>query len=182
MLRTAIVVLAVLAAAGPALAQSGGRIAIYSDELGFSDCNLVETVGAVNSVYVVHELATEANTVQFSIQVEWAGAILAGEDYGTNLHLGNPTNGVTVTYVGCESLPHLVARFDFVPVVATPACGGRLTVAPDPTIASGEIEVVDCSSDVSTALGGALTINGGDGCPCRPEITEASWGRMKSLY
>jgi hypothetical protein len=182
MLRTATVVLAVLAAAGPALGQSGGRIAIYSDDQGFSDCNLVETPFSVNSVYVVHEMAAEGNTVQFKVRVDWPGAVAAGENYASNLHLGNPYTGVAVTYVGCEALPHLVARLDFVPMAETPTCGGTLSVEPDPAVPSGVIEVIDCSSDVYPAVGGVLTINGGDTCPCRAEIAEATWGRVKSLY
>ena len=182
MFRTAILTLAALAAAGPSFGQSGGRVATYSDNPGFSDCNLNEVLYSVNSVYLVHELALEGNTAQFMVQVDWPGAVVAGVDYSSNLFLGDIYTGVAVTYVGCAPLPHLVARLDFIPMVATPACGGSIEVVADPSLSSGDIEIVDCNSSVASAVGGVLSINGTIDCPCASVITEASWSRVKSLY
>ncbi len=182
MICAAIFTLAALAAAGPSFGQSGGRIAIYSDNPGFNDCNLNETLFSVNSVYLVHELALEGNTAQFRVQVDWPGSVAAGVDYPSNLFLGDIYTGVAVTYVGCASLPHLLARLDLIPMVATPACGGSMRVVADPAVSSGTIEVIDCNSSTLRATGGVLTINGNADCPCAGVVKQASWGRVKGMY
>ena len=56
-------------------------------------------------------------------------------------------------------------------------------VVPDPALASGQIEIVDCSSNVRFANGGILWVNGNDiDCNCLPATETSSWGKIKSLY
>lgn len=183
---------ALLLAAGGAAAQSGGHIGLYSD-VSYSDCNLTEQVLQNNSVYVVHDLAASANTSQFKVDNHW-GAIVSDVSYGTNLYLGDIFSGVTVTYVGCKSLPYLVATITFIPVQATTPCYAMEVVA-DPGLPSGQIEVVDCHSTIYYADGGILCVNIPGCClinsaqknvslgDCTPVGAEATtWGGIKALY
>jgi hypothetical protein len=171
-------------------AQSGGHIGIYSDNPGFSDCSLYETVGVADEIYIVHVLAVEANTAQFRLIHNWTNASLAGVSFGANLHIGDIFAGVTVTYVGCKPLPHLLATLTFIPITATPGCR-VLEIVPDPALPSGEIEVVDCDSNVLAANGGRMCINEYLCCEIgpwpehceRPVAAEATtWSEIKALY
>lgn len=177
------IVLIVALAAAPAFAGYSD-VAIYSDPMGQS-CNLYEEVGVVNSVYVVHGFAPEANTSQFRIVDNW-GAPVTGVDYLSNLHLGNIFTGVTVTYTECKQLPYVIARIDFMPMEPTPACSGTLEVVGDPASESGEVEMVDCQFNIRVANGGELVINEDETCPCwggDPIRAETStWSKVKALY
>jgi hypothetical protein len=188
MKRVLLLSAAVLCVAALAWGQDGGLIAIYSDNPGFSDCNLVETQGVPNNVYVVHSNRPTANTAQFKVENNW-GAFPGAVSFGSNLWINStPGNSIyeggTITYGGCKNLPHLLATLQFFLAGETPACTATLTVVPDPTLASGEIETVLC--DETTILycaGGFLTINGDPiDCPCGVGTEETSWSRVKALY
>lgn len=170
--------------------QSGGHIGVYSDNPGFSDCELYEVLYATNSFYIVHVLLPEANTAQFMVVHNWDNAVVGSVDYYGNLQLGDMYTGVTVTYVGCKPLPHLLARLDFIPVSPTPDCT-FVRVLPDPSLPSGQVEVVDCMSNVLHATGGYACVNTPQCCECGqvPEhcelpvaTRETTWGAIKALY
>lgn len=182
MKKTLIIALGILMCASMASAQFGGRIGLYSDQ-GYSDCNLNETVFAQNFVYIVHDLATEGNTAQFKVNKTW-GAIDGGVTWNSNLQLGAITTGITVTYVGCKALPYLLGTWALIPTVPTPACTEALEVVADPVVASGEVEIVDCTPQILFGVGGKLTVNGNpQDCDCQIVGTEeTSWSRVKALY
>jgi hypothetical protein len=181
-MRTAIVCALLLGLfAAPALAQTGGSIGLYSDSPGYSDCNLVEALYVTNSIWVVHVLLPEANTSQFMVTHNWT-AILGSVFYHGNLNLGDPYTGVTITYVGCKPLPHLLCELQFIPIAATPPCTVYFNVVPDPALPSGQIEVVDCSSNVRYATGGELVVNANENCPCFDKTEETTWSKLKGLY
>lgn len=167
---------------------------LFSDNPGFSECTLSETLFVPNYVYVVHMWIPEANTVSgFRVAVSWPNAIVGAVDYGGNLHIGDIYTEVAITYVGCKQLPHLLATLEFIPTSATPTCGGSLGVRgmggpfPDPTHAP---EVVDCSNNVLEAYGGSLTVNAdpyvcypGEAGFCGVVASEpTTWGKVKALY
>jgi hypothetical protein len=182
-MRTAIVA-AVLAVCltNPLHAQSGGHIGVYADNPGFSACHLQEALYVTNSIWVVHTLIAEANTSQFMVTHDWT-AIVGSVFYHGNLNLGDPYTGVTITYVGCKPLPHLLCELQFIPIAPTPPCGATFNVVPDPALPSGQIEVVDCSSNVLFATGGIMYINGnGIDCSCEPATEQSTWSRLKALY
>jgi len=184
MRTSAIVLLIVAVAAGAASAQFGGHIGLYSDSPGYSDCNLHETLYVTNIVYVVHTLAASGNTAQFKVVNNWPGPIQGAISWGTNLTLGDVYTGITVTYVGCKALPYLLGTLGFIPISATPPCGGSLEVVADPAVASGSVEVVDCNSNVLLATGGQMYVNTDYiSCYCGADPTEQSnWSRIKALY
>jgi hypothetical protein len=177
--------------AGPALGQDGGHIGIFSDNPGFSDCGLVETLGVLNSVYVVHQMRTDAGTSQFKVDNNWPTAVPGGELYGGNLFIGStPGNSIyeggSITYGGCKPLPRLLVTLQFFLTQPSPICTYTLWVVPDPTLASGQIEVVDCVGSVLFASAFGLTINTHPSiCPvvmCFDAVEETSWSRVKALY
>jgi hypothetical protein len=169
------------------LAQTGGHIGIYSDNPGFSDCNLTEVVGQINAVYVAHTTTPNAWSAQLKIQDNW-GAFPAGEHYSSNLFIpstssGLITDGGTVVYGGCRPLPHLVVMLLWAVQAPSGPCGGTLVVVPDPAVSSGQIEAVACDGVTAlTATGGILIINRAFGCPCDVATEETSWSRIKAMY
>jgi hypothetical protein len=188
MKKVLILSLALLVSASMAFAQSGGHVGLYSDSPTYADCHIVEGATTPMNVYLVHSLRLDANTAQLKVQNNWSsfpGAV----NFGTNLWINStPGNSIyeggTITYGGCKNLPHLLATLQFFLAGETPACTATLTVVPDPTLASGEIETVLC--DETTILycaGGFLTINGDPiDCPCGVGTEETSWSRVKALY
>lgn len=191
-MRITAIALAIALSAGTASAQGyGGHIGLYSDSPGYSDCNLTEAIYVTNSIYVVHTVVAQAYTAQFAVIHNWDNTIVGSVSYEGNLAVGDIYEGVTVTYIGCQPLPHLLAVLRFIPLSPTPECT-FLVVVPDPAVASGQIEVVDCDSNVLYATGGYACINMplccviGGGIPdyCElPVATEATtWGQVKALY
>jgi hypothetical protein len=80
----------------------------------------------------------------------------------------------------------VIVRIDFVPLESTPICAGYLEVVGDPTSGSGEVEMVDCQSDIHIADGGRLVVNPDETCSClggdplRAEMS--TWSKVKALY
>jgi len=181
----AIAFLVLTLVAGPALAQYGGHIGLYSDPTYF-DCSLHEMLYVSNTVYVVHEFAPSGNTAQFRIINHWPGPAPGIIDWGTNLTLGDVYTGIAVTYVGCKALPYLLGTLSFIPTAATPPCTATLRVGADLAVASGFVEVVDCNMNVLLATGGELIINGNTAeCPCILDpvgTAQSNWSRVKALY
>lgn len=182
MKKVLILAVAIVMCASLASAQSGGHIGLYSDNPGFSDCFLQEALFVNNYIYAVHTLLPEANTSQFMVTHNWT-AIAGAVTYFSNLNLGDIYTGVTITYVGCKPLPHALATMAWIPIAATPPCTVLFEVVPDPALASGQIEAVDCSANVLFATGGKLYVNGNDvDCPCEVGTEESSWSKIKALY
>lgn len=191
MKRVLLLSVAVLFVASLAWGQPvGGRIGIFVDAPSYSDCNLVESVGGPNLVYVVHYAKSQSNTSQFKVLDNW-GAFDAGTNVGGNLFIASgPANSIyeggTVTYVGCKPLPHLLVTLTIIPFAASGPCGGTLDIVADPVLPSGQIETVNCDgSTVEFAEGDRLSVNDdGSGCVCGPIIgtEETSWSRIKAMY
>jgi hypothetical protein len=181
MKKILLLTLAIVMSASLAFAQ-GGNVGLYSDSPGYSDCNLNETLGAINAVYVVHDMAPTGNTAQFKIVNTW-GALQSTITWN-GLSLGDPFTGIVVSYVGCKPLPYLVGTMNFIPLSPTPPCTATLQVVADPSVVSGSVETVDCNIVVHVATGGTLTINGNStDCPCMIVGTETSnWSKVKALY
>jgi hypothetical protein len=55
-------------------------------------------------------------------------------------------------------------------------------VQPDPHVPSGQIEVVDCASNLVFAPGGGIIVNPDQSCYCAIRVEETTWGRVKSIY
>jgi hypothetical protein len=188
MKKTLILALGILMCASLASAQYGGQVSLYSD-VGYTDCNLVETVGGINVVYMVHDMALEATASQFSVAMNWPTATAFPPSYGTNLVIGSsPLTGIAVTYAGapCRTLPWLIGTWQFFVAADTPPCTFALEVQPDPNAedyGGTEILTVDCASNLLIGSGGKLTVDGDETCPCLIIANEeTSWSQIKALY
>jgi len=191
-MKATVIALALVLCAGVSSAQEGGYIGLFSDE-GYSDCNLGATANTIATVYVVHHALglTEANTSQFMLIHNWDNVVLSNVTYGTNLHLGDILTGVIVTYVGCKTLPHLIATLYFFPLDTPPRCT-ILQVIRDRATETRTIEVIDCAGNKLTAFGGFLCVNTSPPCctiespfsDCELPVAtrETTWGGIKALY
>jgi hypothetical protein len=185
MKKVLILAVAIVMCASLVSAQTGGRIGLYSDSPGYSDCFLTAALYVPATIYVVHDLLPQANTSQFKVVHNWTADVIPGAvDFGTNLTLGNIFTGVTVTYVGCKALPHLLATMQFTALAVPADCVVQFTVEPDPGAASGNIVVVDCGNNELIGTGGKLVVNGNaDDCPCEIIGTEpTNWSKVTALY
>lgn len=171
---------------GAVQAQSGGVVGIYPDANGVGDCNLVESVGTINSVWVVHTAGPDVEYARFRVTHNW-GATFVGAQYPV-IYLVDPDPfaGDRFGLPGCSSPPSLFARLDFLVLTPTPPCTVTFSIGRDPAAASGQIEVTDCDGDVLSAVAGPDVIVNGDGtCPCEePPVgtEESTWSRVKALY
>jgi len=190
-------VLAAVVAQGAAPARGQGTgfyiYADYPERL----CIFTPVVFGLNSLYIVHadwhDPTATATAVQFKVEYYWPEAIQSGVYFPDNLTLGDIFTGIVVGYAGCKPLPRLVARMDFIPTLAAPLCSRYVRIVPDPAVASGQIEVVDCDAYVQWAWGYTMTFPGSwsecpvcagpcEWCGGSVPVESSTWGRVKALY
>lgn len=182
MKKILILAAAIVMCASLASAQTGGHIGVYSDSPGYSDCNVVEQIYVTTTYYVVHTTAAESNTSQFMAVPNFGPGFPGAISYLGNLNLGDLYTGVTITYVGCKVLPHLLATVQHTNSALSAPCTVLMEIVPDPALASGQIETVDCDSNPHFATGGKLTANGNETCPCVIGTETTNWSKVKALY
>jgi hypothetical protein len=189
MKKILILALAMVMSASVVYAQAGGEIGLFGD-VGYSECNLAPDAPYTDyNVYIVHVLATEMNSSQFKLVTDLAGAPLnqGTISFSTNLTLGDLFAGITVTYVGCRTLPWLIATipyFYYGTPGTEPACTYSMHIEADPGAETGQVEGVTCGGVKEVALGSSLTFWGSQDCPCGPIVKtqDSSWSKIKSLY
>jgi hypothetical protein len=191
-LALTVVMSASVAYANPCVGGGYGAIGLFSD-VAYTNCSLSPTVAYANyDVYVVHVGAVSATSSQFKVVSHAAGALLnqGTIDFGSNLTLGDPFTGITVTYGGCKTLPWLIATipyFYFGTPGTDPVCTYFLQVEADPGSQTGQVEAIDCSGTTRVIYGLSLNFFGDpELCPC-PELCvvatqPSSWSKIKSLY
>jgi hypothetical protein len=182
MKKILILAAAIVMCANFAFAQDGGHIGIYSDSPGYSDCNVNEAIYVTFTYYIVHTAAATSNTSQFMVVPNLPPGFPGAISYAGNLNLGDLYTGVTITYVGCKVLPYLLATIQHTAGSLSPPCTVILEVVPDPALASGQIETVDCDSNQHFGTGGKLTANGNETCPCVIGTETTNWSKVKALY
>jgi hypothetical protein len=85
--------------------------------------------------------------VEFMLTVpDCPGLTLVDVSYGSNLHLGSLETGVSVAFVGCKSVPHVVATLTFQSTGVGDCC--YIELEPHPQSATGQIEGGDCDGNV----------------------------------
>lgn len=176
----------ILLIAVSATAQPGGVVGIFTDATGAGNCSLVETVGSINSVWVVHTSGPDAQGAQFKVTTNWTATYIGA--FYPILYLVEPDvfGGDYFGFGGCQSAPAYLVRLDYLPMVPTPPCTAEFHVVPDPVVVSGKIEVTDCDGNVLEASPGNswVTVNADDTCPCTGPLSDqqATWSRIKALY
>lgn len=175
-----------LSASVPALAQPGGVVGIYTDATGTGECSLVESIGSLMSVWVVHTSGPDIQGARFRVSTNWTATYI-NADYPV-LYLVEPDlfGGDYFGTGGCQSAPVWLAQLNYMTFVPTPPCGAEFHVLPDPDASSGEIEVLDCDGNTLVASAGDswVTVNADETCPCVAPISaqEETWSRIKALY
>jgi hypothetical protein len=178
--------LVIVMSASLAVAQTGGGIGIYSDLVGV-DCNLWDNVAGLCPYYVVHiplpGSIGAATASQFSAPKpvchlgQWLSdtAIFA-------VTIGSSQTGVAIGYGTCLPLPLHVLTMNYFCNGLTGACC-QYDVLPDPNIASGNIEAVDCNFVTHVAAGMCAMVNPDASCPCwATPVEETTWGKIKAVY
>jgi hypothetical protein len=179
MKKVLLLTLVMVMGASLAVAQPG-VFGTYADA-GALNCNVVDAVPGLLTVWVVHTLTGGATAGQFSAPVPACmigGLWLADGTIGPAV--GTTQIGIGIGYGGCLGAPIAAANISiFANGLTTPCCA--YPVLPDPN--TGLIEMVDCTATKLPAAGIANTVNGNSTCNCATVPTEEStWGAVKSLY
>jgi hypothetical protein len=162
-----------------------GKIGIFADAAG-GNCNVGFDDYGYIPFYVVHTPTAGARGVRFSAPVP-ACLIEARWSRDQSLYTittGNSQSGVTVDYGSCVASPiHVLTIWYFSYGLGSPPCC-LYPVLADPSVESGQIEVVDCHGATVFAQGRTNTVNGNANCPCESPLStnETTWGRIKALY
>lgn len=161
-----------------------GAIGVFMDYAG-TDCNIAYENAGLLAVHVVHVDFLGATAAQFAAPKPdcWEDATYLSDTDIFPVTIGNSQTGKAVGYGACMSPPmHVTTINYFVQGGVNPACC-PYPVLPDPNIASGEIETMDCSNTVRYAAGLVGIINPMGGCPCGTvPVQESTWGRVKAMY
>jgi hypothetical protein len=176
MKRALLLTLGILALASLSMAQPFAGI--YTDNPGFSDCNL-EDVGppGLCSVYLVQG-GTSGISSQMMVE-DNSGLTSTGVVVHTLLSIGNVFTGVDFSYGACLSPPILLATLNYF-CQGTAAPCSNIRVVPHPQ--TGVIIAVTCAPVAVDLTPMHLTINGDSSCPCGVPVEESSWGQIKALY
>ena len=162
------------------------RIGIFADATGaVESCAISDAAAGLLSLYVVHIGTAGATASQFKAPMP---ACMTGSSYLSDsspfaVTIGNSQTGVAIGYGACLVAPIHVLTINIFAGGASEACCIYRVMA-DESVASGEIETVDCDENLLFAVGQSGTINGNTSCPCAGIVPaqESSWGKIKSLY
>jgi len=178
MKRALLLTLGILAMASLSMAQPFAGL--YTDNPGFSDCNL-EDVGPPG-LCPVYLILGGTSGISSSMMVDASnsgGLVSTGVTVHTLLAIGDVFTGIDFSYGACLSPPVLLATLNYFCQGTTAACSS-LNVAPHPQ--TGRIVAVTCAPLAVDAAPMHLTINGDASCPCGVPVEESSWGQIKALY
>jgi hypothetical protein len=187
MKRTLLLTLMMLGVASMAMAQANvGSIGVFSDQTATS-CDITDVNLDFVNAYILHVNADEANTSEFMLTID--GDInmtfLSGTVNPAMLSLGQLQTGIVITYVGCKtSFPLLLATLQFFGTGTTTSCG-KVRLVGSPNSGSGEVEVVDCNSNIivlGPEAGSAMVHSTPGACNCDVATQESSWSQIKALY
>jgi hypothetical protein len=187
-IRWLMIAVFILCAVGEAHAQEN-VIGLFSDSRG-CPCEITDVTSGLITVAVLHVGSPGAVASQFSapkpacFNVSWLS-----DTKVFPLTIGTSQDGVAVGYEQCMTGTFQILTINYFGSGTTPECC-YYPVVPDPYVASGEVEVVDCYNQLLYRYGWAEYINSTPACQCYagheycyPVAVEAvTWGKIKSLY
>ncbi|UCG52671.1 MAG: hypothetical protein JSW58_03735 [Candidatus Latescibacterota bacterium] len=159
-----------------------GGFALFSDPQG-TDAFIIDEMPGLLVIYVVqgYTIGDGATAAQFSApQPECFEATYISDTQIFPVTIGNSQTGVAVGYGQCLTAPIHVLSINYFGEGLTGECC-FYWLQPDPNVPSGEIEVVDCNSQLVFMPGGAGVINPDEGL-CGTPVEPSTWGKVKSLY
>ena len=168
--------------AGLAYGQAG-YIGLFADDTG-TTCDLIDAGGTV-TIYAIHMASSGATYSQWMVQGGGGfNMIWVSDNYAfICIDCGTTQEGIMVPYIGgCQASPYVMLSITYLAMGTSPTCS-YLEVVADPDVASGRIEIVDCSATVLPAGGSILYVNPDGSCQCgEVAAKETSWGKIKKLY
>jgi hypothetical protein len=183
MKKVLLITLALMVCASMAFGQHGG-IGLYSD-LGFTNCNIVDSGSALVPIYAVHVLCTPGGTGSQWRLVTGGGwnCIYTGEIVHMPVVIGATQAGISLGYGGCIACPNLLVTINWFCQGISPACA-YLEIIPDLATESDTIEMVGCDFLLKiNGVGSKLYANPNETCNlCGLATEETNWGKIKSLY
>lgn len=183
-MKTLVMLLVILVfTAGLAYGQAG-YIGLFSDEYG-SECELIDAIPGLASVYVIHMATAGATASQWKVQSGGGFTMVYMSEsllpYPC-VDCGNTQEGIYVPYGSCLSSPLFLITINYFAQGTSAPCS-YLEVVPDPDTGTGEIVVWDCGDEMLAGGGARLYVNPDGSCECGPVPTEqTNWGKMKALY
>lgn len=192
-LLLSVFVLVLTAGVSAAQTPAAGHIGLYNDQAGTS-CNIIDAAPGLKLVYVLHVGSVAVNGVtasEFSAPMPTtcgAGtATFLSDGQVFPVTVGSSQGDVSIGYGSCRAVPLHILTINLFASGTTPACC-VWDVVPGNAVASGEIEVVNCTGQLLVGSGIRSTINGNASCPCGTVLIGGvpaenhSWGAIKSLY
>lgn len=164
MTRSLLITVVLLACAINALAQVN-QFGVYAEPTA-SDCGIPFESAGSKSFYVVHTLSPGALASQFMVPLPacFPGSWLS-DDQPFATTIGDSQNGVVIAYGSCLSGTIHVLTINVFATDVPPNCC-MISVVPDPSVMSGEIEIADCSSAMVYGTGLSYPINEDCSCDC----------------
>jgi hypothetical protein len=153
--------LAVLLAGSPASAQLAGTIGVFGDAEG-NGCSVADESGLAE-IHVIHYGHSGATAVQFMLTVIDPNWYHISDEWVFPLAIGNSSTGVAIAYGACMPAPTYLGKVIAWGAMGTGTPCADILVLPDPNVASGMIEAVDCAQSVMYPYGVDGRINCG---PC----------------
>jgi hypothetical protein len=181
MKRSIIIAFCLVLCASTSFAQLGS-IDVFSNP-GYSDCNFID-VGGLITVYVLVTHSIEGTTAaQWRMELPSAW-IMLGQTSPFQTVIGDALTGVSIAYGQCLTGYFLILTVNFFGNNGSPPCS-YISIVPDPSAPSGNIEIVDCQSppvkQEFSRLGQGL-VNRDGTCNCTIPVQETTWGQVKALY
>ena len=184
MKRSLLIAFCLVLCASMAFAQRDlGSIDVFTDLMQTS-CDFTDD-GTLIQVHVFVTHANDGTTAsQWMLKVP-SGWIHLGDLAVFETVLGTSVSGIGIAYGQCMTGDFLILTANFTGTGNTPACS-YISIIPDPSAPSGEIEIVDCqlpNPAKQTFLRLGQGIVSGDGtCNCTIPVQETTWGQVKALY
>jgi hypothetical protein len=181
MKRSLLLALILVLFSGSAFAQAGS-ITIFGDP-SFMDCRIEDSVPGLVQMYVVHVFSAGATSSRWRLKSNCNQMTYLSETSDFSIVSGNSRTGILVDYGVCLVSPILAVTVSWFAEGLTPDCC-FVWIAPDPAAASGEIEVVDCYSNLQFATRGAGIINSTSHClcDCCNPVEATTWSQIKALF
>ena len=180
--RVAALVICMMFAASPAVAQTPGSIGIFGDQEGM-DGYIEDQVSGLVNVYVVHIHSPGATAAQFS--VTWDSNMLMTYMAETvtppYIGIGTSSSGIAIAYGQCIASPNMILNISFFGQGLSGKCA-EFRVVEDPSASTPGIYETDCADppNLLSSTGGLAYVN--PGSSCTNNIENSSWGNIKSLY
>ncbi len=103
--------------------------------------------------------------------------------------IGIAETGIAIGYGECKTGTFQILTINYFVQGLAPECC-HFSVEPDPAVPSGQIEIADCSYQVTYIYGMTDMVNSNVLCHCAPgplpcfpvPAKESTWGSIKTLY